>query len=367
MNPHTISSMSEAQAKAALAGELVTDSPIAEFVSTEAALREIETTFSQVPDVTTKDGMAAARETRRSLVSLRTTVEAERVRLKAPLLERGRIIDAEAKRITERVVKVESPIDAAIKAEEARVEAEREAKRRAEEEAKRQRQRELDAQVAEVAALGQSTDIDRGLATLASIDPASFPDEIQMRVIEAKRNARAQLESRKAEAERRAAEQAELERQRAELAAAREAAAKARAEAERQLEEVRQQQAAAAAELERQQREMQQQRDELARAFEAKRAEAAAEEATKAAEVPDEKSAPEAQPAPASAAYYPMHERAKRELSQRNQHLREQALKLRGEMLTFSPGEGPVAEAIVAAVEALGILVDAINKEAAHG
>src|SRR5690606_22982595 len=57
--------------------------------------------------------------------------------LKAPVLERGRLIDDEAKRITGEIVKLELPIDAAIKAQEqaeeaaraerARIKAEREA------------------------------------------------------------------------------------------------------------------------------------------------------------------------------------------------------------------------------------------------
>ena len=105
-------------------------SAIAEYQPTEAGLAELRKQYATVPDVTTKDGMVLAREARRNMVALRTQVESVRKQIKAPILERGALIDAEAKRITGEIQKVEQPFDDAIKAEEDRIEAAREANRK---------------------------------------------------------------------------------------------------------------------------------------------------------------------------------------------------------------------------------------------
>lgn len=108
---------------------------IAEYNVTEAALAELEKEFKKDKiDVSTPAGLQAAKQNRMSLVRLRTTLEARRKELKDPVLEQGKLIDAEAKRITSRILAMEEPYDAAIKAEERRKEQEREAKRREEEE-----------------------------------------------------------------------------------------------------------------------------------------------------------------------------------------------------------------------------------------
>jgi hypothetical protein len=93
---------------------------------TEAALTELRARLEgKTWDLATTAGNQAARAARKELVSLRSTLESKRRELKAPALEMGRLIDAEAKRIEGAILALESPIDAAIKADEARREEER--------------------------------------------------------------------------------------------------------------------------------------------------------------------------------------------------------------------------------------------------
>lgn len=105
---------------------------VAEYSVTEAALLELESQLRDATfDVATTAGMKLAKESRFALVKMRTTIEAARKALKEPLLTRGKLIDSEAKRITDRIAALEEPIDAQIKQEERRKEAERQAKERA--------------------------------------------------------------------------------------------------------------------------------------------------------------------------------------------------------------------------------------------
>lgn len=106
---------------------------IAEYSPTAAALADLRARFADVVfDVTTTKGDKEARAARMELVKLRTSLEAKRKELKAPALERSRLIDAEAKRIEAEILALETPIDEQIKAEEARRERERQAKAEAE-------------------------------------------------------------------------------------------------------------------------------------------------------------------------------------------------------------------------------------------
>lgn len=110
---------------------------IAEYTKTENALAELRTKYKDaVFDVATTKGISEARAARAELRTLRTDLEKERVRIKAPALERCRLIDAEAKRITVELAALEDPIDSIIKAEENRKEQER--LRKLEEERQRQ-------------------------------------------------------------------------------------------------------------------------------------------------------------------------------------------------------------------------------------
>lgn len=106
---------------------------IAEYSQTEAALAELRQRMANVTyDVTTTKGMAVAKADRAEVRSLRTNLEAKRKEIKAPALSHCKLIDDEAKRITAELLKLETPIDEQIKAEENRKEAERAAREAAE-------------------------------------------------------------------------------------------------------------------------------------------------------------------------------------------------------------------------------------------
>jgi colicin import membrane protein len=111
----------------------ITESPIAEYRPTEALLADLRQQFgAAVFDVRKPQGMVLAKDARKTLRRKRVELEEARVSLKAPVIERGRIIDAEAKRIIGEIVALEEPIDQQIKAEENRKEDERRAKEQAE-------------------------------------------------------------------------------------------------------------------------------------------------------------------------------------------------------------------------------------------
>jgi hypothetical protein len=113
--------------------EVLSDLAIAEYRPTAAALADLRARFKDVVfDVATAAGNKEARAARLELVRLRTSLEAKRKELKAPALEHARLIDTEAKRVTAEIVALEEPIDAQIRADEARREREREAKAEAE-------------------------------------------------------------------------------------------------------------------------------------------------------------------------------------------------------------------------------------------
>jgi len=108
---------------------------IAEYNATEAALADLRQRYKDVVfDVSTTKGMETARKSRAELVKLRTSLEAKRKQVKEDVLDRGRLIDAEAKRINTEIVALEQPIDALIKAEEQRKAAEKAEKERIERE-----------------------------------------------------------------------------------------------------------------------------------------------------------------------------------------------------------------------------------------
>lgn len=106
---------------------------ITEYSATEAGLAELRSRMANVVyDVKTADGMAAARKDRRECVTLRTALEDKRKEVKAAVLERGRLIDSEAKRINDAIIVLEQPIDVAIQAEEERKRLEKEERDRIE-------------------------------------------------------------------------------------------------------------------------------------------------------------------------------------------------------------------------------------------
>src|SRR3990167_5126551 len=99
--------------------------PIAEYSKTAAALADLANRYKSVVfDVATREGMLAAIKGRAEIRGYRVALEKTRVEIKAPALERARLIDTEAKRIKEALEALENPIDQAIKAEEGRKERE---------------------------------------------------------------------------------------------------------------------------------------------------------------------------------------------------------------------------------------------------
>lgn len=87
-------------------------------------------------DVTTKEGMATAKEQRKLFKDIRIGVDNARKEQKAPILEIGRLLDSRSKEIGDEAAAIEELHDAKIKAEEARIEEEKAAKIREEEQRK---------------------------------------------------------------------------------------------------------------------------------------------------------------------------------------------------------------------------------------
>ncbi len=99
---------------------------VPEFTRTALALIEFERAYKDnVYAVATKPGMEEAKAARAVLRGTRTSVEKRRKELTAPLLKRQRDLKADGDAIMSRIAALEDPIDNQIKAEEARVEAER--------------------------------------------------------------------------------------------------------------------------------------------------------------------------------------------------------------------------------------------------
>lgn len=108
-------------------------SAIAEYNVTAVALAELRQRLAgKTYDLRTTAGDKEARGDRLELTRLLSALEAKRVELKQPVLDRGRLLDAEAKRISAELEALRQPIDAAIKADEQRREQERQARAAAE-------------------------------------------------------------------------------------------------------------------------------------------------------------------------------------------------------------------------------------------
>ncbi len=247
---------------------------IPEYTQTAKALAELEGRLkSVVYDVATTKGMEAARKDRKEVRDLRIALEAERVRIKAPALERSRLIDAEAKSLTAKLVDLESPIDAQIKAEEQRKENEK----RAAEEAERQRIQAIHdrfnaIKALPLAAVGKTADEIRALIASAEHTDTTFTGQ------DAEANgAAAVYELRLALSALRAALDARLV---ADAEAAKVAAERA------ELEELREQNARLEREQERlRAAQREQEAEEARKAEEAARAQREAEEAAERARI----------------------------------------------------------------------------------
>lgn len=235
---------------------------IAEYSTTAAALGDLRAKYERVLfPVATPAGMKDAVAARAELRNIRVGLEKMRVQIKAPALERTRLIDAEAKTITKHLTDLEDPIDAQIKAHEQKVAAEKaereriEAARIAAIRAKIDAIRAIPAGMTNEPAATVASEIEDVRAFRADESFAEFADEANsaaLQVVDALTALHTSKVAAEQEAVRVAAEREELARLRAaaEETARQAAAAKAEqdrvaAENKRQLEA---QQAAIAAE-----------------------------------------------------------------------------------------------------------------------
>lgn len=248
---------------------------IQEYSQTAAALNDLRDRYANVVfPVETTAGMKDASQARKELRDIRVGLEKMRKEIKAPALERCRLIDEEAKAITSALRELEDPIDEQIKAEEARREREKQERERIE----RERVAAIRAKLERIVSLpsecmnDDADTLEIEIAHLRMFEPgedfAEFAEEatnardkslaaleaIHARRVEQDREAarleaeRAELERLKAEAaerqriedERRQAEQAKIDAERAEVEAK---LAAERAEIEAQRAELEKQKA----------------------------------------------------------------------------------------------------------------------------
>lgn len=180
---------------------------IIEYTETERALTLLREQYGKPFDVTTKAGMEAARAARRLIKSHRVALESARKEIKEPALRRCQLIDAEAKRITDELLALERPIDAAIQAEERRIAQEKAERERIERERIADIHRRIAEIYATIAARADDADrIDHALGMLESFDDYSDFNEFAEQAKEATQTVVAQLrtmmeQKRQAEAE----------------------------------------------------------------------------------------------------------------------------------------------------------------------
>ena len=198
---------------------------IAEYSQTAAAIAILREKYHGPFDVTTTKGMGMAKEARAEVRGYRVALEKVRIEIKAPALERTRLIDAEAKRITAELLAIEEPIDAAIKAEETR-KADEKAARECAEAARVAalqaridaiRQRALTVANRDAAALRAALDEARVFAPDPDTFAERWPDAMQASA-EVRQALETLLAEREAQEARRAEEEARLRAQREELA-----------------------------------------------------------------------------------------------------------------------------------------------------
>ena len=178
------------------------ETQIQEYSQTAAALAILAERYKGATyDVTTAEGMGDAKKARAEIRGYRTGLEAKRVEIKAPALERCKQIDSEAARITAELVALEKPIAAQITSEEDRKEAEKQAAIKAEQDKIEAEQRALrEAQEKKLAE--ERADIARRQAELDAAEKARVEAERQSRAkIEAEeRAARERIEATEREA-----------------------------------------------------------------------------------------------------------------------------------------------------------------------
>lgn len=196
------------------------ETQVAEWSATDAGLRAVVETTAGISVEAHAEGPAkgykAVEAARKLLKVHRTAIEGRRKELKAPILELGKLVDAEAKRLTEIVEPREMELAADAKAYEDRLEAERkaeEARVAAERaEAERLAREKLQSRIDSVQALGGSVDL-AYLQTAGDDEIASMLARLRA---EKEESEAAEAEAA-AERQRLAAERAEMDRRQAEI------------------------------------------------------------------------------------------------------------------------------------------------------
>lgn len=170
---------------------------ITEYNVTKAALATLAQNYkSVVYQVATKEGMNSAKAARSEIKGYRINLEKMRKEIKEPALRRCQLIDDEARHITAELVALENPIDQQIKAEENRLEELRTAAIRAEQariEAEALAKREAEEKVL----AEQRADIARREAVLAQAEQARIAaeEESRRKIEEQERAARMKIEN----------------------------------------------------------------------------------------------------------------------------------------------------------------------------
>lgn len=161
---------------------------LAEFNRVEAGLAALRQTYDgKSYDVTTAKGMAEAKADRKAVRDVRYAVQNRRKDIKAPILAMGRQIDAYAGRLIDELSKIENPIDEAIKAEETRVQREKEEAERRDQERRAAIQRAIDELSAPALQIGGKTSAEIAEIGSALPDPESLdPEVFQHRLDEAR-------------------------------------------------------------------------------------------------------------------------------------------------------------------------------------
>lgn len=238
---------------------------LVKFSVSDAAIAELSKKYMslKVHGLEDRDGLAAVHSARMEVKNLRVDVEKTRKKLKEASLEYGRKVDAEAKRLTINLGKIESHLEA----EESIVAVEKE----------RLRQEELDRQqaildgrlklLAECETMANPVTV----AAMSADDFASFLSDSQVKHL-AKVQAEAEANKKRLAAEAAAKEEAEK------LAAERAELAKQRAEQEAEAKRVREEQAAAQKAIDDEKRRLAKIEEDRLRAIELEKAKAEAAE-----------------------------------------------------------------------------------------
>lgn len=210
------------------------EKPLAEIIQdhfrkADIVVEELKEKYSGLTVAT--HGLKTVKAARIDMKNKRCAVERLRKELKADALERGRLIDGEAKRLTELLTPIEEALEKEENAEEERKAAEARAKVEAEE-------RRLQERCSQLVAVGVVPD----LITVRGMSDSQFADYLTEQTIAAELAAQKAREEREAAEKREAEERAERERLEAER----------QAELARQHEELRIRQEELQAESERQ-------------------------------------------------------------------------------------------------------------------